>query len=139
MKRKSKNVLNYIVIKHGFPHKRARATIRKVQDMMSLPAIIGISAGAAGVVAFSRKKQPQSLLKKIGVFFLASGIAAFENGFHRRLQGIDDRHLGVRPIVTRRVYLAPDAMKHKLVINLTISQQRLGILPLNVRIEPGVI
>ncbi|MQB13178.1 hypothetical protein DXT96_25400 [Agrobacterium sp. ICMP 6402] len=39
--------------------------------MMSLPAIIGISAGAAGVVAFSRKKQPQSLLKKIGVFFLA--------------------------------------------------------------------
>ena len=38
---------------------------------MSLPAIIGISAGAAGVVAFSRKKHPQSLLKKIGVFFLA--------------------------------------------------------------------
>ncbi|WP_430262179.1 hypothetical protein [Neorhizobium sp. DAR64862/K0K3] len=63
--------MNYIVIKHGFPDKWARATIRKVQDMMSLPAIIGISAGAAGVVAFSRKKQPQSLLKKIGVFFLA--------------------------------------------------------------------
>lgn len=40
--------------------------------MMSLPAIIGISLGAAGVVAFSRKKQPQSTLKKIGVFLLAS-------------------------------------------------------------------
>lgn len=39
--------------------------------MMSLPAIIGISAGAAGVVAFSRKKQSQSLLKKTGFFFLA--------------------------------------------------------------------
>ncbi|TCQ14972.1 hypothetical protein [Rhizobium sp. PP-CC-3G-465] len=39
--------------------------------MMSLTAIIGISAGAAGVVAFGRKKQPQSLLKKAGVFFLA--------------------------------------------------------------------
>ncbi|MUO44749.1 hypothetical protein [Agrobacterium vitis] len=40
--------------------------------MMSLPAIIGISLGAAGVVAFSRKKQPQSALKKLGVFLLAS-------------------------------------------------------------------
>ncbi|NSX94436.1 hypothetical protein [Agrobacterium tumefaciens] len=40
--------------------------------MMSLPAIVGISLGAAGVVAFGRKKAPQSTLKKIGVFFLAS-------------------------------------------------------------------
>lgn len=40
--------------------------------MMSLPAIIGISLGAGGVVAFSRKKQPQSTLKKIGVFLLTS-------------------------------------------------------------------
>ncbi|KAA3511450.1 MULTISPECIES: hypothetical protein [Agrobacterium] len=40
--------------------------------MMSLPAIVGISLGVAGVVAFSRKKQPQSTLKKIGVFLLAS-------------------------------------------------------------------
>ncbi|MEI4484311.1 MULTISPECIES: hypothetical protein [unclassified Phyllobacterium] len=40
--------------------------------MMSLPAIIGISLGAAGVVAFSRKKEPQSTLKKLGVFVLAS-------------------------------------------------------------------
>jgi uncharacterized membrane protein YidH (DUF202 family) len=40
--------------------------------MMSLPAIIGISLGAAGVVAFGRKKQPQSTMKKLGVFLLAS-------------------------------------------------------------------
>ncbi|OLP46738.1 hypothetical protein BJF95_15580 [Rhizobium oryziradicis] len=39
---------------------------------MSLPAIIGISLGVAGVVAFSRKPQPYSALKKIGVFILAT-------------------------------------------------------------------
>lgn len=45
---------------------------RKAYEMMSLPAIIGISLGVAGVVAFGRKTQPQSTLKKIGVFILAT-------------------------------------------------------------------
>jgi hypothetical protein len=40
--------------------------------MMSLPAIVGISLGAAGVVAFGRKTPPWNTLKKIGIFLLSS-------------------------------------------------------------------
>jgi ABC-type Fe3+-siderophore transport system permease subunit len=39
--------------------------------MMSLPAIIGISLGAAGIVAFGRKTPPWSTFKKIWVFIVA--------------------------------------------------------------------
>lgn len=40
--------------------------------MMSLPAIVGISLGAAGFVAFSRKNKPWGALKKIGYFIAAT-------------------------------------------------------------------
>ncbi|MBB3945382.1 hypothetical protein GGQ73_001315 [Rhizobium skierniewicense] len=40
--------------------------------MLSLPAIIGISFGAAGYAAFSRKNKPWSFLKRLGYFIAAS-------------------------------------------------------------------
>ena len=40
--------------------------------MMSLPAILGISLGAAGFAAFSRKNKPWSALKRIGYFIVAA-------------------------------------------------------------------
>ncbi|MCL6652813.1 hypothetical protein A6R70_10995 [Agrobacterium rubi] len=40
--------------------------------MLSLPAILGISLGSAGYVAFSRKNKPWSFLKRLGYFIAVS-------------------------------------------------------------------
>ncbi|WP_157940953.1 hypothetical protein [Agrobacterium bohemicum] len=40
--------------------------------MLSLPAILGISIGAAGFAAFSRKNKPWSTLKRICYFVAAT-------------------------------------------------------------------
>ena len=48
-----------------------KETTRRHNKMMSLPAIIGISIGAAGFAAFSRKNKPWSFVKRM-VYFIAA-------------------------------------------------------------------
>ncbi|MGV2124709.1 hypothetical protein ACQZ4R_16650 [Agrobacterium vitis] len=43
-----------------------------MMKMLSLPAILGISLGAAGFAAFSRKNKPWSALKRIGYFIVVA-------------------------------------------------------------------